>query len=57
MEKDIYTFWNLQESFTPFYNSEGVLDLDILSYKSSTQYKNMIGTLDMALHPSGKSFH
>ena len=46
MEKGIYTFWNLQESFTPFCNSEGVLDLDVLSYLSSNQYKNMIATLE-----------
>jgi hypothetical protein len=45
-KKGIHSFWNLLESFTPFCNSDGVLDLDVLSYKSSNQYKNMIATLE-----------
>jgi len=45
-KKGMNTFWNLHESFTPFCNSVGVLDLDVLSYESSTRYKNMIATLE-----------
>jgi hypothetical protein len=45
-KKGIHTFWNLLVSFTPFCNSDGVLDLDVRSYKSSNQYKNMIATLE-----------
>ena len=42
MDKSIHIFRNLQESFTSLSKSEEVLDLDLLSYKLSNQYKNMI---------------
>jgi hypothetical protein len=39
MEKVVHTFQNIMESFKPFGNFGGSLDLDVLAYYSQDQYK------------------
>jgi hypothetical protein len=46
MEKVVHTFCNIMDSFKPFCNFGGALDLDVLAYYSHKQYKNMIATLE-----------
>jgi hypothetical protein len=45
-EKVVHTFQNIMESFKPFCNFGGALDLDMLAYCTHEQYKNMIATLE-----------